>query len=89
MKRALALLMIAASAAFAAWQNPDASAPNKLWGLVIGVSNYAHAEPLRYAATDALAFSEFVKSPRGGGVPADHVYTLLEDQASRTGVPNR
>ena len=86
MKRAFAFLMILASATFAASQNPDATVPEKLWALVIGVSNYAHAEPLRYAASDALAFSEFVKSPRGGGVPADHVYTLLEDQASRTGV---
>ena len=33
-----------------------------------------------------MAFADFVKSPRGGGVPSNHVYTLLEDQASRTGV---
>ena len=68
--------MILATAALAARQTPDASDPKKLWALVIGISNYAHAEPLRYAATDALAFSEFLKSPRGGGILADHVYTL-------------
>src|SRR5712691_2279611 len=87
--------MIVASVAFAAQQNSSTTGPagpagpadpSKLWALIIGISNYAHAEPLHYAATDALAFSDFVKSPRGGGVPADHVYTLLEDQASRTGV---
>src|SRR5207237_4338175 len=86
MKRAFALLLIVTTAAFAAWQNLNASDPNKLCALVIGISNYAHAEPLHYAATDALAYSDFIKSPRGGGVPGDHVYTLLEDEASRTGV---
>jgi tetratricopeptide (TPR) repeat protein len=86
MKRALLLSIILATAAFAARQTPAASDTQKLWALVIGVSNYAHAEPLRYAATDALAFSEFLKSPRGGGILPDHVFTLLEDQASRTGI---
>ena len=86
MKRAFLLVIVAAAAAFAAWQGPETSSPDKLWALVIGVSNYAHAEPLRYAAADALAFTEFLKSARGGAVPADHIYTLLEDQASRTGI---
>ena len=87
MKRAvLVLMLLLATAALAARQTPETGDPSKLWALVIGVSNYAHAEPLRYAATDALAFSEFLKSPRGGGIPAEHVYTLLEDAASRTGI---
>jgi tetratricopeptide (TPR) repeat protein len=86
MKRALLFLMLVATVALGARQTPDTNDPQKLWALVIGVSNYAHAEPLRYAASDALAFSEFLKSPRGGAILPDHVYTLLEDQASRTGI---
>ncbi len=60
--------------------------PSRLWAIVIGVSNYTHAEPLLYAASDAEAFGEFLKSPRGGGIPDDHVFVLLEDQATRFGV---
>ena len=62
------------------------SDPERLWALVIGVSNYAHAEPLLYGATDALAFSEFLQSPRGGGMLPDHVFTLTEEEATRMGV---
>ena len=36
--------------------------PQKLWALVVGISNYSHAEPLSYAATDAQAFSDFLQS---------------------------
>ncbi len=53
------------------------------WALIIGVSRYIHAEPLRYAASDARAFSEFLLSPRGGGLPPERVITLLEEDASR------
>ena len=38
--------------------------PSRLWAIVIGVSNYTHAEPLLYAAADAAAFGEFLKSRR-------------------------
>src|SRR5215831_2747635 len=33
--------------------------PQKAWALVIGVSNYEHAEPLRYGASDAAGIAEF------------------------------
>ena len=68
-------------------QEPSGGAdPNRLWAIVIGVSNYTHAEPLLYAASDAAAFGEFLKSPRGGGIPEDHIFVLLEDEATRFGV---
>ena len=68
-------------------QEPSGGAdPDRLWAIVIGVSNYAHAEPLLYAASDAAAFGEFLKSPRGGAIPEDHVFVLLEDEATRFGV---
>jgi tetratricopeptide (TPR) repeat protein/uncharacterized caspase-like protein len=60
--------------------------PQKLWALIVGISNYSHAQPLVYAAQDAAAISNFLKSPRGRGFPEDHVFTLLEDQATRSGI---
>ena len=69
-----------------AGQSMDPSDPERLWALVIGVSNYAHAEPLLYGATDALAYSEFLQSPQGGGMLPDHVFTLTEEAATRMGV---
>ena len=60
--------------------------PARLWGLVIGISNYTHAEPLRYAASDADSVSRFLSSPRGGSIPPDHLLTLLEDRATRRGI---
>ena len=44
--------------------------PENLWALVVGIGRYTHAEPLRYAASDAQSFSAFLQSPRGGGIPA-------------------
>src|SRR5947209_6544762 len=66
--------------------DPKPPAPETIWALVVGVSNYTHAEPLQYAATDALAFADFLKSPRGGGLPDDHIFVLTEDKATRAGV---
>ncbi len=57
--------------------------PRSNWALVIGISRYVNAEPLRFAASDAREFSQFLQSPRGGSFDGDHVITLLEDQATR------
>lgn len=64
-------------------QRADLPDPQRMWAVVIGISNYTHAEPLLFAASDAQALAEFVKSPRGGGIPEDRVISLIEDQASR------
>ncbi len=53
------------------------------WALVIGISRYVNADPLQFAASDARSFSEFLQSPRGGNFPAEHLITLLEDEATR------
>ena len=80
------VLVIALSATpFFAQDVPEIDS-DRLWAIVIGVSNYAHAEPLQFAASDAESFSDFLQSPRGGGIPEDHIFTLLEDQATRFGV---
>lgn len=70
----------------AASPHPIPPPPEKVWALIVGVSNYTHAEPLQYAASDALAFADFLKSPRGGSFPDDHVFVLTEDKATRAGV---
>ncbi len=57
-----------------------------MWALIVGVSRYTHAEPLQFAASDAQSIRDFLTSPRGGGIPPDHVFTLLEDQATRKSV---
>ena len=61
-------------------------APEKLWALVIGIGKYTHAEPLRYAASDADSFSSFLQSPRGGELLPDHTFTLLEEMATRRSI---
>ena len=53
---------------------------------MVAVSKYTRAVPLQFAASDAAALAEFLESPRGGGVPADHVLLLLEDQATKYGI---
>src|SRR5262245_18828898 len=89
MKRAVRttslLLLLASSSVFLA-RIRQSSDPQKTWALVIGVSNYAHAEPLRFAATDSLSFQNFLESPRGGSIPRDHIVSLIEDEATRTGI---
>jgi tetratricopeptide (TPR) repeat protein len=81
----LALLAWAPAASPAPLQD-DPTDPSRMWALVIGISHYVHAEPLQYAAADADAIADFVKSPRGGGVPEDQVFVLTEDEATNVGV---
>ena len=56
--------------------------PQKAWALVVGISNYEHAEPLKYAASDASSIADFLQSPRGGGFLKDHIHVLLEGDAT-------
>lgn len=62
---------------------PETPDPSNKVALVIGISNYVAAEPLRYAASDAESFAAFLQSPRGGNFSPDQVILLLEDDASR------
>jgi tetratricopeptide (TPR) repeat protein len=66
-------------------QTPPADA-SKLWALVIGISHYQSFEQLRFAATDGKALADFLTSPRGGGIPADHITTLYEGEATQYAV---
>lgn len=79
--RMAAICFLLAASGFG--QRADLPDPQRMWAVVIGISNYTHAEPLLFAASDAQALAEFVRSPRGGGIPEDRVISLIEDQASR------
>jgi hypothetical protein len=63
---------------------PDAK--RGLWALVVGLSRYGNSEirPLAYARKDAETFAAFLKSPGGGGFPAEQVQLLVDEQATAT-----
>ncbi len=55
------------------------------WAVVIGISRYRELKPakqLKYAAADAQAFYEFLRSEEGGAFPEDHVRLLLNERAT-------
>ncbi|CAE6435875.1 unnamed protein product [Rhizoctonia solani] len=53
----------------------------KLYGLVIGIDNYPVLPSLSGAVADANAIAEFLKSDMD--IPAEHIVTLRNDQATR------
>ena len=58
----------------------------KRWAVVIGISRYAHGgkafPQLKYAARDARAFCEFLRSDRSGGFPPERILCLTDEQAT-------
>jgi uncharacterized caspase-like protein len=67
---------------------PDAGAasgrPAERWALIIGIGSFTdkNIEPLRYTASDAQSFQEALVDPKIGGFKADHVHSLLNDEAT-------
>jgi len=74
--------------------NPDektrARSIQNRWAVVIGVGKYAHSgksfQDLKYADRDAKAFSEFLRSPQGGGFKDDHILCLTNEKATAENV---
>jgi hypothetical protein len=66
--------------------SPAQAPPGKTWGLLIGISAYQKAQPLRYANADAQAFATFLATPRGGGAPANQIMLLTDAQATSSAV---
>ncbi len=67
--------------------SPDA----KTYALMIGVSKYQNLPKdlwLQYADADAATFSQHLASQRGGGVPADQMLVLTNEQATNAAVGN-
>ena len=64
---------------------PDFS-KGQTYALVIGISKYnplSNITPLHYAHLDAASIVEFLKTPRGGSVPDDHIWPLIDEAATR------
>jgi uncharacterized caspase-like protein len=83
MKRLPALVLLAAS--FAAC----AETPGTTWALLIGISQYPklpHDLWLQYPDSDAKQFGQFLESPRGGSVPADHIRLLTNSDATTSSI---
>lgn len=59
--------------------------PERRWAVVVGVSTYQHFPKeswLDSAAEDARAMAEFLRSPRGGGMPESHLKLLINEKAT-------
>lgn len=60
------------------------SGSGNTWAVVVGISDYQDVKipDLRFADKDAEAFAQFLRSPAGGGLNADHLKLLLNNQAT-------
>lgn len=57
----------------------------QLWAVIIGISSYKNVPPegqLRFAHRDAEDLAGFLRSPRGGGFPSNHIKLLLNQDAT-------
>lgn len=52
------------------------------FAMIMGISKYKYVRPLTYADKDAEMFRDFLKSPAGGKLGEDNIYTLLNEQAT-------
>jgi uncharacterized caspase-like protein len=66
-----------------------------LWAVLIGVSRYLygdqdldgnHISNLKHAADDAEAMRDFLRSPEGGGFQEDHIFSMLDESATKANV---
>ncbi len=60
-------------------------APEKRWAVIVGVSAYQYFPKdswLDSATDDAKAVSDFLRSPRGGGIPEENLKLLLNEKAT-------
>ncbi len=82
-------LSVLAACLLASVQLPAAPQTAKTWALVVGVSKFQRLPSdlwLQYPETDARMFARFVQSPRGGGVPAEQLLVMTNEQATSAGV---
>ena len=58
--------------------------PADRWALIIGIGTFTdqHIEPLKYTASDAQSFQDALLDPKVGSFKADHVHSLMNDQAT-------
>ena len=69
-----------------ATQGPGAGSgpPGQRWALVIGIGNFTdpNIQALKYTASDAQSFMDALEDPKVGNFPADHVHSLMNDDAT-------
>lgn len=61
----------------------------QLWAVIIGISSYKNVPPegqLRFAHRDAEDLASFLRSPRGGGFPSNHIKLLLNQDATLSAI---
>jgi hypothetical protein len=61
-------------------RDPSINGP-QTFGIIMGISSYKYVRPLTYADKDAELFRDFLKSPAGGSVKDDNIFSLLNEQA--------
>lgn len=59
-----------------------------IWAIIIGVGDYQNdqIDDLKFAAADAQSFYDFIRSPEGGNLQADHIKLLLNRDATRENI---
>lgn len=80
-------ILFLATASFAVAQAPPKPRDTTISGpqtfaMIMGISAYKYVRPLTYADKDAEMFRDYLKSPAGGKLPEDNIYTLLNEQAT-------
>ena len=67
-----------------------ALAYNNTYAIIIGVADYKNFVPgdgdLKYTVNDAASFAAFLKSKKGGSVPAANIILLTDAQASKANI---
>ena len=54
------------------------------FAIIMGISKYKYVRPLNYADKDAQLFKDYLRSPGGGSVKEDNIFTLLNDKANNS-----
>jgi tetratricopeptide (TPR) repeat protein len=81
LEEALALQSAAATA--------SAAPGGQTYALLVGISKYNRPElSLQFAEADADVFGKLLKSPRGGGIPAENILLLTNEKATTAAVRN-
>ncbi|MBL7797492.1 MAG: tetratricopeptide repeat protein [Saprospiraceae bacterium] len=66
------------------------TASGTTWAIVAGISDYqdANIPKLNYAHRDAEVFAKYLQSPSGGSLDNEHLYVLLNEQATGAELAN-
>jgi uncharacterized caspase-like protein len=83
-KKLILLLALFLGASVSLW------AYENTYAIVIGVADYKNYSPddgdLNYTINDATSFAAFLKSKKGGSVPASNIVLLIDSQASKANI---